>query len=435
MVATYTPLPWQIEPWRDKSPVLLLTGSAGGGKSVVAAQKVHGFCLKYPGAMGLALRKARQHMVNSTVLVLERNVMAKQGITHVPSKYRFEYPNGSILAYGGMSDEDQREAIRSIGQSGGLDIAWMEEASAFTEPDFNELLARMRGRAADWRQLLLTTNPDAPQHWIYRRLIEGGEAKVYKSRAADNAHLPDDYAASLARMTGVQRQRLADGQWVQAEGLIYPEYDATIHRIGSSEVPEIQRYFAAQDWGYSHPAVFQVWGLDADGRMYRLREVYKSHELIGWWVEQARSLARQYRLEAIVCDPAEPGFIAEYRNAGLPAIAAVNDVHPGIQAVAQRLQVQLDGFARMYFVREPDRVLDPVLVASNKPTCTEDEITGYVRAKSREGSAVKEDPVKVNDDGCDTTRYASMYANGIGRVTYATNTPSFMPIALGGRTR
>ena len=435
MVATYTPLPWQIEPWRDKSPVLLLTGSAGGGKSVVAAQKVHGFCLKYPGAMGLALRKARQHMVNSTVLVLERNVMAKQGITHVPSKYRFEYPNGSILAYGGMSDEDQREAIRSIGQSGGLDIAWMEEASAFTEPDFNELLARMRGRAADWRQLILTTNPDAPQHWIYRRLIEGGEAKIYRSRAADNAHLPDDYAASLARMTGVQRQRLADGQWVQAEGLIYPEYDAHIHIVDASEVPPIERYFAAQDWGFSHPAVLQVWGMDADGRMYRVREVYRSQERIGWWAAQAKALAGTYPLETIVCDPAQPGFIAEYRNEGLPAVAAVNDVLPGIHAVAQRLKIQPDGFARMYFVREPGRTPDPVLAAANKPTSTEEELTGYVWSKGKDGATAKDAPVKVNDDGCDTTRYASMYANGIGRVTYATNTPSFMPIALGGRTR
>ncbi len=56
-IAIFAPLPWQVEPWRDKSRVLLLTGSAGGGKSRLAAEKIHGACLKYPGAVWLMMRK------------------------------------------------------------------------------------------------------------------------------------------------------------------------------------------------------------------------------------------------------------------------------------------------------------------------------------------------------------------------------------------
>ena len=40
-LAPYRPLPWQVEPWRDKSPVLLLAGPAGTGKSRLAAEKMH----------------------------------------------------------------------------------------------------------------------------------------------------------------------------------------------------------------------------------------------------------------------------------------------------------------------------------------------------------------------------------------------------------
>jgi glutaryl-CoA dehydrogenase len=50
----------------------------------------------------------------------------------------------------------------------------MEEANRFTEDDFNEILARLRGTAAPWRQVMLTTNPGAPTHWIKRRLIDQG---------------------------------------------------------------------------------------------------------------------------------------------------------------------------------------------------------------------------------------------------------------------
>src|SRR3990172_6192757 len=112
----FKPLPWQIAPLNDKSQVMLLTGSAGGGKSFTAASKQDAFMRKYPEAMGLMMRKQRQSMVNSTILMFEREVLGHDpSVQHFPSKFRFEYTNGSILAYGGMDGDDQKEAIRSIG--------------------------------------------------------------------------------------------------------------------------------------------------------------------------------------------------------------------------------------------------------------------------------------------------------------------------------
>ena len=81
--------------------------------------------------MALMVRKTRDSMINSTVLFLQRRIIGPDPhVTHFPTKHRFEYHNGSVLAYGGMADEAQREQIRSIGLAGGLDIAWAEEATA-----------------------------------------------------------------------------------------------------------------------------------------------------------------------------------------------------------------------------------------------------------------------------------------------------------------
>jgi PBSX family phage terminase large subunit len=211
-VATFIPKPWQVAPWRDTSPTALLTGSAGGGKSRLAVEKVHGFCKKYPRAQGLVLRKTRESMGNSTVIFLERVVIgADPSVRHVPSKLPFEYAIGSVLTYGGMANDEQREQIRSVGQEGGVDIAWMDEANAFAEDDFNEVPARMRGQAAPWRQVILSTNPDAPDHWINTRLIQGGEATVYYSNARDNDSNPPEYRASLEKLTGTLKERLVKG--------------------------------------------------------------------------------------------------------------------------------------------------------------------------------------------------------------------------------
>lgn len=225
-INTFTPHPHQIAPWKDTSQVLLLTGAAGGGKSRLAAEKLHGFCLRYPGSTALLLRKSRAVISNSTLLFLKSEVMGDDNrVHHKISEFRFEYENGSVLVYGGMKDAEQRERIRSIGLKGGVDIAWMEEATQFDESDFNELIARMRGRAAPWTQIILTTNPDAPTHWINRRLILGGGASVYYSNAADNPTNPESYRGILEQLTGVEYQRLVLGKWAAGSGRVIDTWD------------------------------------------------------------------------------------------------------------------------------------------------------------------------------------------------------------------
>ena len=431
---TWTPLPWQIAPWKDKSPVVLLTGAAGGGKSRLAAEKLHAFCLKYAGATALMMRKTRQSMTNSTVLFFERAVSAG-GCVHLSSKMRFEYPNGSILAYGGMSDEEQKEQIRSIGQDGGVDIAWMEEANRFTEDDFNEVLARLRGTAATWRQVLLSTNPGAPTHWIKRRLIDQAEAHTYYSAAADNSHNPDDYAAMLHRLTGVAYDRLVLGRWVQAEGAVYSTWDPsrmvvdddTLRRWGviqgwSSVLPvlnrkTIKRVIVGVDWGFTNPGVLLVIAIDGEGRQYVVYQVVRTGKLIDWWVQQAKEIRNHFSPDAFLCDPAEPAYILQFRQQGLFAIEADNDIEAGIQSVQRQMVIGEDGRPRLCVRAGSCAEPDPALVAAKKPATLELEIAGYQWQDSADGKPVKEVPIKVDDHAVDALRYGCHYQANLGAVT------------------
>jgi phage terminase large subunit len=291
-------LGWQTSPRHDIAPVVLLTGSAGGGKSRIAAQKLHDFCLRYRGATALVVRKARVSITNSTAEFFVQSVIGGDPrVRHVPSKSRFEYANGSRLIYTGLDDEEQRKRIRSIGGKGGIDIVWMEEATEFEEDDYNAVLARLRGAAAHWRQIILTTNPDAPTHWIKRRLIDGGEARVYYSTAEDNVYNPLDYRARLNSLTGVEGDRLARGQWVQASGLVYDVWsDGPADGNVTEEaeyVPDGGSIYWACDDGYagerdpssghfsgdSHPRVFLLVQERADGRLCVFAEDYRVRAL------------------------------------------------------------------------------------------------------------------------------------------------------------
>ena len=101
---------------------------------------------------------------------------------------------------------------------------------------------------------------------------------------------------------------------------------------------------------------------------------------------------------------------------GIHTQAAKKDVSPGIQAVKARLKVQPDGKPRLYFVRGALVEPDPLLEDEKKPLCTEDEITGYAWKKYPDGKPNKEEPVKVNDHGCDTTRYMVAHVDLKGKI-------------------
>lgn len=225
-VAPFHPEPWQVKALNDTSPVMLLTGSAGGGKSRCAYEKIHAYMLAYPGSTALVTRKFEEDLETSFILAMESMVMGPDApVAHIPSKKRFQYDNGSVIIYTGMKGETERRRVRSIGLKGGVDIALMEEGVEFEEEDFDALYSRMRGSAGPFRQIILCTNPDAELHWINVRLIMGGEASVHKSQAADNPHNPDDYLEILERTRGLEYQRMVLGLWVSGVGPVIDRWD------------------------------------------------------------------------------------------------------------------------------------------------------------------------------------------------------------------
>lgn len=277
--------------------------------SMHAAQKIHGFCLRYPGATALVVRKSRTSMFNSTVAFMKTKVLGRYlrngWVQYKSTERRFEYQNGSVIILEGMSSDDQRENIRSAGQEGGIDIAWMEEAIQFDEEDYNEILGGMRGNAAPWRQMILSTNPDSPTHWIYQRLILGGEARKFESSAVDNHHNPADYIKRLDSLPvgSVERARLRDGRWAQAGGVVLDAWKDNYDNAGNDAggnvttkadyIPDGGPILWWVDDGYageldpkskmfkagSHPRVFLLAQLRGDGRLAVFAESYAVKKL------------------------------------------------------------------------------------------------------------------------------------------------------------
>lgn len=411
----FEPLPWQVEPWADTSPILLLTGSAGGGKSRLAAEKIVGFCFRYPGAQALVLRKTATSLSNSALLLLQRLVIKDDPrVIHRVNKERFEFENGSIISYGGMADAKQREKIRSIGIEGGVDICWMEEATQFEEEDFNEVSARMRGNAAPWRQIILTTNPDAPGHWINMRLILGGEASIYRSSATDNPYNPEDYIASLSKLTGVQRQRLLEGLWVVGSGIIFDTwadaYNAQTGRGGNGSVlleadyiPDGGPVIWAVDDGYSgrvdkatgmytgksHPRAILMTQRRANGQLCVFAEHYAIKTLADNQLRDASRMARDNGW------PVRPGHFVRDRAAA--SISGVIRGMYGMDPRYNRIDVEESiKEAREWFAMDSNGIRRCVV----HPRCKNLRFEMNSYSYNQDGNVIKQ-----HDNGPDALRY------------------------------
>jgi phage terminase large subunit len=388
IVSTFKPYPWQVPVWKDKSKILLLDGGAGGGKSKVIGEKYHALMKHYPNSTGLILRKNREAMTNSTILFLEREVMQGDSfVRHRPGLHRFEYTNGSVLAYGGMKDESQRGAIRSIGQKGGVDFCWMEEANQFTEDDFNEVSGRMRGNSAGWRQTCLTTNPDHPEHWINKRFILPNKARRIVSFAKDNPANDQDYLDTLSDLTGAYRDRLLLGLWVKAEGVIYKEFSFNHHVIEASQLLKLvdyKRVIFCADSNFPKPRGGLLLGFWGPGKVDIIDEFYQERsqpEDLGKWLERhTTELGRGIEGFHDPSDAAAIDTLNTFRY--INCQKAMNAVLPGIAEVSR------------YFIED--------LIRINK-NCTNfiSEIQGYIWKKGTK----EEVPVKDKDHLMDAIRY------------------------------
>lgn len=213
---------------------VILSGPARTGKSLALLLKLHYLAENYPGARLLMLRKTRESMNESTLVTFEQDVLpANHPALEGPSRagrHSYYYPNGSEIIVAGLTanSKDQRAKIMSTE----YDSIYVQEATELTLQEWEKLSTRLSRFVTPHRQLMGDCNPDAPTHWIWSRQLSG-RINFLNSFLRDNPRWHDghdwtpeglEYKATLALLTGYTKDRLADGKWVQATGVIFDSW-------------------------------------------------------------------------------------------------------------------------------------------------------------------------------------------------------------------
>ncbi len=338
----YQPFGAALALLQDRSAEILLVGPAGTGKTRAILEKVFLCMQKYPAMRALLVRKTRASLTQSALVTLEEKVVpaGHPMIGDASRGYRSHYMlgNGSELVLGGLDNADRI-------MSSEYDVIAACEATELTLEDWEKLLTRLRNGVMPYQQAIADCNPAYPAHWLNRR-AQSGLMRVLESRHTDNPQwfnqttaqwtpAGEAYLATLRRLSGARRQRLLDGQWSAAEGLVYDDFAHCLrdHWEGNGV------YAAAGiDWGWYEPTAVVVGVLDGADQLWIVDELYESRMDIDALAGRLTQLVQRWNIEVMFADRSRPESVDWLRRRQLPVRGVpVHSVEAGIASVESRL--------------------------------------------------------------------------------------------------
>lgn len=380
---------------QSKKRYIVEKGSAGSGKSVDAAQEYILRLMRDKGRNLVALRKSDITNRDSTFAELTGAIYRMFGdkaeqywkITQNPLKLTCKV-NGNQVIFRGMNDDKQREKLKSITfQKGKLTDVWLEEATEFTQADFEIIDDRLRGELPEGQfyQIRMTFNPVSKSHWIKKVFFDIADPNVltHHSTYLGNRFIDDAYRARM------ERRRLVDpegyriyglGEWGEVGGLILSNY--VVEEFDTS--PERFDYMVnAQDFGFNHANCLGEVGFK-DGELYLCRELYVFEKDTDEIIQMAEGKFQKHL--TMWCDSAEPDRIRMWRKAGYKA-------YP-VKKEPNSVRAQID------YLKQHKIHIHPSCVNTLK------EIQQWKWRKDEKTNTYTDEPVAFMDDAMAMLRYA-----------------------------
>lgn len=194
-----------------------LRGGSGSSKSWTAAQKCLSWLLNPYGHKEriLVLRKVGRTVRNSVYALFDDQIkMYNLAVSPKIATLSFIAANGNEIITAGVDDVEKLKSIT------GITKIWIEEATEFTETDFEQIDLRLRGMHLSrgdakqgfpdaYFQIIITYNPIHEKHWIKRYFWdtqeEGGsyDAETMFNLVTtfrDNRFIDDQYKVKLEKL-------------------------------------------------------------------------------------------------------------------------------------------------------------------------------------------------------------------------------------------
>lgn len=274
----------------------------GAVETVWRARGIHPFCENKSGVSGWVTsltyevqREVAQekilHYINPDWIskITMREGSAASPETGIIDTIYLNNVFGGISKIGFKSCDQGREKF----QGTSLDFVWFDE-----EPPF-EIYEECRMRVLDRKgDIFGTMTPLKGLTWVYNEIYlnNGKNPDIWYTfmEWGDNPFLDKD---EVARMTAalseesVQSRRY--GKFKNSEGLVYSEFDESIHVIDPFELPSEWQSGISIDPGLNNPLSCHFYYQDFDGNIYIAAEHYEAGKDIVYHSEMIRSIAER----------------------------------------------------------------------------------------------------------------------------------------------
>lgn len=338
--------------FRSRVRYVAYGGARGGGKSWALRKKITLLSLNYAGIKILLLRRTfpelRENHINT--LLVELRGLAR----YKDSEKVFTFANGSSIKLGYCDNE--RDVLQYQGTE--YDVICMDEATQFTEYQFETLTACLRGANDFPKRFYLTCNPGGVGHeWVKRKFItkkykpteKPEEYEFIAATVFDNKVLMEKdpgYVDMLNNLSEGLRQAWRDGNWDMLAGQYFSEFDRSVHVIEPFELPNHWRKYRAIDYGLDCLACVWV-AIDELGNFYVYREYAEADKIVS---EGSKEIIGLSSGEVISVTYAPPDLMSRtqesgkskadlFRENGLPLVQSSNNREAGWLALKDLLKV------------------------------------------------------------------------------------------------
>lgn len=459
----------------SRAKVRVYGGGFANGKTTGAVAETLRIAMDYPGA-AILLARATYPKLNSTL----RREFAKW----CPPKWIKSFDktkdntctlhNGTIIdfRYIQIKTDEEGEGTSNL-LSANYDFIVVDQIDdpEITYEDFLQLLGRLRGSApyagddmsmprTGPRQIVLTLNPTLG--WPYKRLVkplhdwrrgvrnddllcerdsEGNVVlkdgkpipiiEVFEASTYDNAqNLEPDYIKTLeATYSGKMRDRYLLGKWVAFDGVVYDEWDETLHTVAHEHLVQHVEQLRMEgyaltlaegyDFGQTAPSAYLLSLTDADGITYVIDGFYEPHLSIEDQAARIKALREEYAPDVLATQPyvaawADPaifrGNMSSRKVVGASVARMFQD--EGVMMLRGNNAI-MNGIVKVKALLKPQMKLlhpfthawgSPKLIVSDRLAWFAEEINTY-RWKRNASDNMKDEPVDSKNHAMDALRY------------------------------
>jgi hypothetical protein len=305
---------------------VLIESRRGTGKTRAILTVMVARALQHPGSRWLIVRSSRTRLTDSAIATFVDQVLPLFGLP-VPACSReqistYTFPadrGGAQFIFQGLDDPNRQQSVECAG------VYVVEGVEIHSIDVITALAASMRQACVPplpFFQCIVDCNPGAPGHSLnqvaeaagddlrivatkeqYQRVLEHNRAPAPEGKwkriithHADNPGYFDvvkwiwtkageQYLKTLSFLTGYLRNRWLYGLWSAAEGVVFPEFDESIHVVEDFAPPADWPWFVGWDPGFAHPTGIPWVCVDPLGDLYVGDEIYEGGKSIAQHAE------------------------------------------------------------------------------------------------------------------------------------------------------